>query len=269
MASAVAKPVELLATPKFVYWSERSREVKRVPRAGGYASLVDEQHDVHALTADGAGVYWLMLRGVRRLSSGESVPTTVFANEKVTMQGLVSDGSAIFWGAYGGSGFVLGNDNRGDRQWWVTGERDPPVVVGVEGADLYVQSWPSLDLVRVPKRGGKRTIVWHAVPEGGLAIGGGAAWTTHLADGTISRRPLSAGAVSKVVARGLDGVRSPLLSGGFVYWRDNRGVARLSTRSDRVQRVVDEAGVLAFSIEGSEVFWGTETEIFAAALPAR
>lgn len=265
VTAAAHKPQQLLLTSDTVYWTQRSREVMRVPRTGGDPTLVDQQPDPHALTADAAGVYWLMMHGVRRLRPGASEPETVFAMEKVLMHGLASDGSAIYWGAWGGSGFVYALEHRTSQHRWVTGERDEPFVVAASGTDLYIQSNPRNDLVRVAKRGGRRSVVWPTMPEGSLAIGAGFVWATH--GGTISRRALTGAGKAVTIASGLFGAASPQFSGGLLYWRDDRGVARVSAGSTAVERPVEEPGVLAFTVDAKELFWATDNEVLAIKLP--
>ena len=223
LISGVAGPGPIAVDAANVYVSE-GWWIKRVPRAGGAASLVSQANfDVTSLDIDGTHVYWDEedLGTVRKAPLAGGAPTLLGSGNGRPFD-LRVNGSTVYW--------LLGLDRllkvpaAGGAVATVAGSLQAAEALAVDGSYAYFTESDAARVSRVPVAGGAIT------PMGGIA--GGLAWyaLAQDADRIYWLTPLALGAIAKDGSSSETVVGAPLSDAAvrgsvavddvYVYWAE-------------------------------------------------
>jgi hypothetical protein len=240
LAAGQSTPYAVQVSAGFVYWVSYSATgvMRRTPIGGGPITDVVEAVAARDLYVGADAVFWtndpddiqtFPLSGV-----GVDAGTTTLFTGNPLINGLTSDGTAVFWVNRGDGAIKRSSPDLSGNDVLVLGHGDVPWDIAVDGTSYYwteAGTPPKLGRVmKASKVSGMNpvTIATNQESPHGIAIDAAHVYWASRGDGTIHKAPLAGGA-DTVLAAGQLTPENVVVDSEYVYWTD--------PKADRIVRV--------------------------------
>jgi len=267
-----------------LYWTDSTRGVVSVPRAGGMPYVVsaydaDLNGDIGGVAVQGADVFWVTLvSGLVSTSSKTAhmqAPIAVASGQE-TPENVAADDTTVYWTNWG-DGTVMSAPRGGGPTSTIAMDQKSPDAIALDDDYVYWTESSGGTVNRAPKSGGAvQQLASDQAQVIGLAVDATNVYWATQTDGTIMKAGLPNGP-PVALATGQSGVRAIAIDTDNVYWSmlTNQGVVarRVPIRGGKTDTLgvacdpkvcADDEfiGETFVVVDDESVYWTTANDIY-------